>query len=428
MATYDVTAPDGTEYEIEAENDDKANEAMQHLMGQHKDTYKSPMTAEESFDFERGPNYPESGATDPTISDAMNLTGGASLLKGGASLLGKAAMTGLGKVLPTNIVKSVGESADEQLIKSLGGRVPATTTPQQLEDLKGAARAGRKAGLGDVFSTQAGRREGLSNHVAQEGKTIGELRKAGGAADSDALEQVAKDPAMRNYYREGLESKGLPAVNDALGTAKGVIEDAGGVPTHESIAKAATKLNRLGTKNKMYQSDAPMTDVANSLSGKNNADLVQKLGPEKGLEYTKALENESDLFKLEKLVNKGDVREMNQKGGFAGSLINPIKESTTHRALSKGLNSAYEGMNTPVDIAGRAKGLLPAGAKTVGGVTASIMNALNTNPQSLGKYAAPLSKAAQKNGNNGIAATHFILSQQDPDYSRLMNGDETESQ
>ena len=53
-------------------------------------------------------------------------------------------------------------------------------------------------------------------------------------------------------------------------------------------------------------------------------------------------------------------------------------------------------------------------------VTSYLLNTLNQNPQKLGKYAQPLINAAKTGGSQGLAAQHYILSSNYPEYNEMM--------
>jgi hypothetical protein len=57
---------------------------------------------------------------------------------------------------------------------------------------------------------------------------------------------------------------------------------------------------------------------------------------------------------------------------------------------------------------------------TIDTVTSKLINAIHTNPQSLGKFAKPLMQAAQTGGRQGVAATHYLLASQYPEYNEMM--------
>jgi hypothetical protein len=58
-------------------------------------------------------------------------------------------------------------------------------------------------------------------------------------------------------------------------------------------------------------------------------------------------------------------------------------------------------------------------AGSIDAVTSGIMNAIRTNPQSLGKFSKPLMQAAQTGGKDGLIATDFVLAHQYPEWNEL---------
>jgi hypothetical protein len=62
---------------------------------------------------------------------------------------------------------------------------------------------------------------------------------------------------------------------------------------------------------------------------------------------------------------------------------------------------------------------LPAVQGTAKLGSINIMSRLMSNPQSFGKYSKPLLKAAQTGGSDEVAATHYIMSLQHPDYNAM---------
>jgi hypothetical protein len=82
----------------------------------------------------------------------------------------------------------------------------------------------------------------------------------------------------------------------------------------------------------------------------------------------------------------------------------------------------------PEAMAGAARGAAEALPKLSSGaaltsnnaVTSYLLNTLNTNPKRLGRYAQPLIDAAKTGGTQGLAAQHFLLSSQYPEYNKMM--------
>lgn len=81
-------------------------------------------------------------------------------------------------------------------------------------------------------------------------------------------------------------------------------------------------------------------------------------------------------------------------------------------------------LNEPAKRASLAGGLAKAQPYLAGGIKAVGIDAMVTNllqnPQSYGRYSAPLMKAMQSGGKQGFAATSFVLRQQHPDLNDMM--------
>jgi hypothetical protein len=61
--------------------------------------------------------------------------------------------------------------------------------------------------------------------------------------------------------------------------------------------------------------------------------------------------------------------------------------------------------------------------KKVGEVGASVIERLENAPETLGKF-APILSSAQVRGPTALAAAHYVMSQNDPEYQKLFQGDE----
>lgn len=65
--------------------------------------------------------------------------------------------------------------------------------------------------------------------------------------------------------------------------------------------------------------------------------------------------------------------------------------------------------------------------RTIGKAEDRISYMLKNNPQVLGKFAKPLQEAMGR-GPQAVAATHYILSEQNPEYRKMINGDDNDSE
>ena len=296
------------------------------------------------------PNEP--GLQDVSVPDAMMVQGVGGLAKAGAGL----AMKGAGAALNTmplteNIVPTLENTSNDLLLKGLGTRGLQIKGMGGLEKARDAADVAREAGMGDVFSTEMGRREGLQNLIAKHGKEIGALRQEAGTASPDIFNQVEKDVmAKYNPVNQDVLSSQAPQVGKSINTVRNA---AGAVPTNAGIANGITDLNKFATGAKSLQPINAMTDVANQMSSANNAEIAQKLGSDKALQYLKALHNESGGFKLTQPFERGAERAAVGSGQGQSSLmalLQRIKDAGGYRAASKGLNTLHGALAGPIDL------------------------------------------------------------------------------
>jgi hypothetical protein len=319
-------------------------------------------TGAQSMAFERSPEYPNSRMTDPTIADVGMVQGIAGLAKGAAGLGLRGAGAALNAVPATeNIVPTIGNTANDMLLKSMGARGTQIKAMGGLEEARDAANVAREAGMDKVFSTEIGRRNALENTIAQHGEEIGNLRKQAGPASPNILDQVAQNltkkynPANADVYSS--EAKDIP---QALSTIRGT-----NVPlTNADISQGITKLNKYNTGARTLQPTNALSDVANQTSAANDVEIIQKLGPVEGQKYLEALNNESGGFKLKAPFERGAERlaigAQGMGGGMLGGLTKRIMNAGGYRAASKGLNSLYEGMNETPNLAPTGRSALEA--------------------------------------------------------------------
>lgn len=367
------------------------------------------------------------GLQDVSVPDAMAVQGVAGLAKGAVGLGARALARGVGEVLPENLVRSMGETANSQLLKSIGtspmqikGLMAGKSIPEGVQAVEDAANVGRKAGLDEIFSTGPGRREALTNYIEKEGKRIGDLRQEAGPASPGLLDRVS----------EGLKSKYNPTNPDVFSSeasdlplARNTISNiAGESPTNAKISEGITGLNKYAAGNRANLPKNALTDFAGKASAENDAEIAQGLGPDKAAEYLDALKNESGAFHLKPAMARGFQRETASRGGkgVIQSGIQKLADLGGNRAASQGLNAVHGALTGDINAPEALAGMVKPAAKTIGGITSNIMSRIQSNPQSLGRYAAPLMQAAQSGGSQGVAATHYMLSLQHPDYNEMM--------
>lgn len=392
MATYHVETDNGS-YEVETEEpkqpgmmdifpkmlreaaDIGAPNAAQQLVGS--------AVGEQTSDPNVNPMKDTKGLEDTTLNDASMATAVAAPMLEGAGKFAVPQLERLGR---------------NQTMKGLGGSMSQIRQMATKGDMDAAAKFANEKGLNDFFSTSLGRENLLKKLESDAGSKLGALRDQAGTAlnlnPAELKEKVMGDPRMAKYLGEGLQSGEASDIPKALADVSRI---GGEAPSHADLAKAATELNQSAAGSKLYQPTNATTDVANILSRENNAGIASSLGPEKAAEYDAARNDYSQIEPLKHLQERGELREM--AGRSHGGMFQSVKQGASDLVGYRGMAKTAYG---------------------IGGMTTHLMSLLSTNPAQLGKYAAPLLKAAQTGGNDGLAATHFILSQQHPEYNAML--------
>lgn len=410
MAIYKVQGPDGQHHELEGPDGATDSEIIAQAQSLiPKKNLPDPTANREAIE----PGV--MGETEPVEQKFLNNINAA----------------GAGVTLPNSIAslakplgKGAGWAAEQlerigrnQTMKGFGGSMSQIRQMAESGGIDKAARFANESGFNDVFSTSLGREKDLNNLSNATGAKLGQLREeAGTVLNPEGLEEtVMTDPKMAKYLGQGLESGQAKDIPKALDDVQRI---SGSNPSYADRAQAATFLNKSAAGSKLYQPTSATTDIANIVSQDNNAGIHASLGPEKGAEYTKSLDEYSNLQPLKHLQDRGELREMAGRGG-AGGLLHGVKQGVAdafgYRAVGKGAYAASDAASVVSEATKTARASL-------GGVTSQLMDILSTNPQHLGKYAAPLMKAAQTGGKDGLAATHYLLSTTHPEYSQLLNG------
>lgn len=306
---------------------------------QEAGTVSPPYSSDE---FERSSAYPTAAMTDTSIQDYQ-------LAKGVGGLAAKGIGMGLNATPFTkNILPTIDDTADDMLLKSMGTKAAQARQVGGIEAARDAAKVARKAGAGDIFSTERGSREALKQFTEQEGKKIGSLREAAGKAP-DYYKEIEGELVKRyNPSNADVFSAQAPKVQEGINTVRNIASEA--EPTHVGIAKGITGLNKFASGEKLRQPVNALTDVANKLSQKNTAGIVQTLGPDKGKDYLEALHNERGAFQLEPFMERGAEREALSRGGgnILSSMIQKIADSGGYRATAKGLDALKDTMTGPM--------------------------------------------------------------------------------
>lgn len=278
-----------------------------------------------------------------------------------------------------------------------------------LDDLQGGA--GKT--IGDIRSLgdQLGGAPGVRDLVVKAEKTYGGKYASG----LDSVDDRAYQRALEELYK--LE-KPIPAATpgEVVSTHMAGAADAPagynaarvtqevGIPEYPvsgppagftDIARKATEMNEFATRQgKLLQSGEPATDIANLISAENNAALRNVVGPEAAGRYDAALDTFGDSAQLRQLLEAKLAKETAGREG-PGSVVRNVVQGVMDKYGNKGVALAADKLSEIVA----------------------------NNPQVLGKYAPVLTKAAAR-GAQSLSVTHFVLSQQDPEYRKLFQGDQ----
>ena len=317
----------------------------------------------------------EPGIQDATVNDAMTVQGLGGLAKG---IAGKALTSGLTK----NVVPTIQRLADDELLKSTGyssGQIKQINPIHGPEAARNAADYARNAGVGDIFSSQIGREDLLKDLTAKTGKNIGNLRTEAGAAPISTEAEVKA--YLANKYgqggimggKEGGAEKVLEDINRIGSKGPSATDEFGNqipaigpreAPTMANYSNASTFLNKAATNPASLKYPANVvTDAASKLNHVNDANIVQSLGPDKGAQYVKALEDAKNQHILGPFMVRGETREMAKRGGIGGLLEDVAKKAMDmggHRAASKGLDALAGGIQNAGNNAAIGPNLLKA--------------------------------------------------------------------
>lgn len=307
----------------------------------------------------------EPGLQDVSIPDAMMVQGLGGLAKAGAGLATRGIGAGLEALpLTRNLSTTVGDTADDMLLRSMGTSAGQVRQMGGIEAARDAAQVARKSGLDNVFTTDIGRQNALKDTIASEGQKIGSLRSQAGQASPGMLDKV-REELMAKYAPTTngatLTSNEAPDIEKALNTVR---QTAGSNPSNAGIAQGVTNVNKYATGAKMLQPVNGMTDVANTLSKANNAEIAQSLGSDKAKEYLDALHNETGAFHVQPMLQRGFSREATQRLGGPSGLIKTAAQKVMdmggYRGASQGLNALHEGLTSAPDLSNLGPSALKA--------------------------------------------------------------------
>lgn len=362
---------------------------------------------------------------------------------------------------PMNIAKQAGIGA------AVGGAAGAV----------GEALAGKAPALEDMASNKAaktlGLRSGMLGHLEPEEVTdIGNFAREADLVHGDTASRLAKATDLKNQVGAQIGDMGAGSLPSGdLTDFINPLHDKASELSNMYAPEAKTEMNwylngakdiqQNGTTfdglqklkeyygNKAFNADHEVVNqAAADVYGQIKGAMKSMISgaPE---EYQQAMTGYKNLSDIE----TGLTRQLGQEragmtGGGGGMLASQVRKlpgamravvgpaAVTMGHPMLGIAAAIPELTSAANhsgILGTAAQALPklsqmATNGSIDAVTSKLFNKIQTNPQSLGKFSAPLMQAAQSGGSQGLAATHFILANRYPEYNEMMlkdNNDET---
>lgn len=310
--------------------------------------------------------------------------------------------------------KYAGRMGENQMGK-LHGTSQAQFRQLGRENFGPAMRSSYELGDADLTTGSIGRETAINERVNQLGSDIGDVRDAAGSATKTLTSQELADTLRKqlmsgDYAPSGKYAAQATQIETLLKQIEAMPDTA-----PSAVAKKVTELNDLGTGNKLVQAKhAPETHLANQMARFNDERIGTAL-PEQAEHYEALKDEFGNAASLKPMEARGEGKEALGQGSqhWYGDIKNVL-----HSTVGGPKMGAKVGFGLESGLNKIAKN---GGAYAVGGVTAHLVNTLTNDPQSLGKYATPLLKAAQEGGNQALAATHYLLSTQYPEYNEMVN-------
>lgn len=344
---------------------------------------------------------------------------------GKGALIGGVSSALLGKV--GNAIKGpLNDLGDTQAVKTLGMKGLGKYSPEEVQELGAFAREHDvvKGPLTDRLAQGRGINSAYGQMIGDMGTGV-----KNPPIDIKPLEDAAAE-------WEGMAGTEANAQFKAYQDGAQNIKALGSNPTFEDVGNLKSRYGRLAFDDQHAVKNQAAADVYHLLADHQKEVIKGAPG-----EYQNALYGYAKSKEIvDHLEDKLGLERNGGTGGSGGMIGSQIKKlpGAVRAPLAAGMFASghpiYGVMAGLPEVTDPAKHVAAIDAVTkniptvTGGisyVTTKIMTALQKNPQSLGKFAKPLAQAAQSGGNDGIAATHFILSQQHPEYNDLINGDDT---
>src|ERR1019366_4381461 len=400
MAKYRVETDNGN-YEVETED----NGGFQ-LLSQDGGPINQGHGNQAAADYwkQKG-DLPEAGAEKPVeqrlAENAVTAGNGVMLPEGiaGAAGLAQKAL-GAGGEGASTLAQYAGRFGENQM-----GKLHGTSALQfkQLgrEGFGPSMRASYDLGDANLGLGSIGREQAVNERVAQIGSDLGDIR--GQATDSGA--QMSPQE-MTQAIQEKLGPDYAPGGKHFVqqGSFNANLENIGAMPEGgaSNFAQRASEINSnaAGSKLVLPAKSAAETDIAGQMSHINDANIEKNLPEDVADQYGALKEQFGYAKNLQPMELRGQAKEAL---GPAPSTLVGIGKSVLNATIGGPKVGAQMGFGAESALTGTSK----------------IMNMLSTNPASLGRYAAPLQQAYQTGGSTAVAAMHYVMSSQYPDYNAM---------
>jgi hypothetical protein len=345
-----------------------------------------------------------------------------------AGVLGK-----LGKMIPDEAALTT--KAENNAVQSLG------LSPKSMIDAGKAGSMGKFANanqdivqgsLTDRYAAAQGLKDKFGGQVGDLKAGAGSFSNAADTAQfTDPLMQKAQENAGRmdpffksqgNVYMHGAQDiqqngttiEGLQALKDAYGArafnnATGEVKDEAAKEVWVQVTRAMDHL--VGKSAPEYQ--AAKTGYSQATQA------AEGIGKQLGIERTEGGSSGVGGHGLHSLIKQVPGISHPETGIPMGAAIAGVGHPVLGAIVAAhSLTSSPQVRNQALNMAAGAVG--PVGNAIKAGTTDALVSHFLGNQQAYGKYAAPLNQAMQTGGNQGFAATSFVLRQQHPELNDIM--------
>lgn len=314
----------------------------------------------------------------------------------------------------STVAKYAGRFGENQMGK-LHGSTPAMFRQLGREKFGPSMRASFEQGDADFSLGSIGRERAIKDRIASLGSDIGGIRseaaKAGPQMSPQDMAAEIKRKALQDFVPGGKHFDEEGSFQKNLSNIESMPE--GGI---ENFAKRASDIKHNASENKLRLPVNAETRVANEMSHINDAEIAKRL-PEKQEQYEELKDQFGYAKNLEPMELRGEGKEA--LGASSNTMYGTAK-NIAHQLIGGPKLGAKVGFGAEATLQGIADRDSSIG---MGGLSRS----LTSNPQTFGRYAAPLQKAFQEGGQQGLAAMHYVLSTTHPEYNAISQSTEEQN-